>query len=108
MRAGHQEAIITDTRDAATVLGPGVDRHALADLAARANGEPRRPAAIMYRLRRRAERGERVDHCAGTDCRMARDMHMGDELAGIPDRDIRADDAIGTDFDIGPDDRGWR
>src|SRR6266487_4550807 len=108
MRAGHQEAIVADRRGADAVLGPGVYRHALADLATRADLKSGRPAAVVHRLRRRAERGERVDRRTRPDRSMSGNMHLCDQLAAIANRNTRADHAIRADFDIGPDDRAWR
>ena len=53
--------------------------------------KPRRPAAILHRLRRRAERGERINDRARADRGMTGDMHMRDEPAAVADLDMRAD-----------------
>ena len=61
MGSDHEEAAIADAGHAAAVLGPGIHGDALAQLAARPDHQPRRAAAIVHRLRRRAQRGERID-----------------------------------------------
>ena len=67
VRADHEEAAVADLGDAAAVLGPGIHRDALADVTVGADHEARRPAAILHRLRRRAERGKGIDHRARAD-----------------------------------------
>ena len=76
-----------------------------ADVAVGADHEPGRAAAILDRLRRRAERGERIDHGARADGGVAGDVDVGDQPAAVADRHVRADDAIGTDRDVAPDHR---
>jgi len=60
--ADHDEAAVADAGDATAVFGADVHGDALAQLAVRADDQFGRTAAIMHRLRRRAERGERIDH----------------------------------------------
>src|SRR5437588_11803749 len=108
MRTDHHETVVADRGDAAAVLGPGVDGNILADLAARADRQPRRSAAVVYRLRCRAERSERIDRRAWPDRSVAGDVHMRGELAPMADGDVRAYHAIRTDLDIGFDHRAWR
>ena len=103
MRSRHQKAMVADLGDAAIVFRAGIDGDVLADVAIRADGEPRRPAAVFDRLRRRAQRGERIDHGARPDRGMPGDVHMGDEPAAFADDDVGSDDAIGSDRRVGSD-----
>ena len=60
----HEETACADPRDAAAARGADIHRHAFADLALWADNKLGRLAAIMHRLRRRAERRERInDRC---------------------------------------------
>ena len=53
----------------------------------------------MHRLRRRSERGERIDDGAFADRGDAGDVDMGDEAHAAPELDIGPDEAIGPDLD---------
>src|SRR5262249_35847555 len=108
MRACHEEAVVADRGDPAAARGAEIDRDALADLALLADGQLRRLAVIVHRLRRTAERGERMDDRPGTDRGAAGKVHMSDQLAAVGDRDMRPDHAVRADADIGPDDRARR
>ena len=101
MRSRHQKTMVADLGDAAVVFRSGIDGDVLANIAIGTDREPRRPAAIFDRLRRRAERGEGIDHGARPDRGMPGDVNMGDEPAAFADHDIGADDAIGTDRRVG-------
>src|SRR5262249_16019644 len=81
----------------------GVERDALADIAVGADHKPRRPAAILHRLRRRPQRSERRNDGARADRRMAGDVHVRQEPAAFADGHIPADDAVGTDLGVGGD-----
>ena len=98
MGADHKKAAIADARYSAAVFGAGIHGDAFAQLAARADDEPRRAAAIMHRLRRRAERRERINDGAFADRRNAGDMNMGDEADAGFELDLRTDDAIRPDL----------
>ena len=69
-----------------------------AQFAACADDELGRPAAIMHRLRRRAERRERIDHGAFADRRYAGDVDVGDEAHAVLKLDLRPDQAIRPDL----------
>ena len=97
MRADHQKAAVADLGDAAAILGAGVHGDVFADIAVGADHEPRRPAAIVHRLRRRAERGERADDGARADRGMAGEIDVRQQPAAVADRHMRADGAIRTD-----------
>src|SRR5262249_60377376 len=58
---GHVEPALAYLSDAAAVLRADVHRDALADVAARADHEPRRAAAVPDGLRRRSGGGEQRD-----------------------------------------------
>src|SRR5262245_37805820 len=76
MGADHEEAAVADAREPAAVLGPEVHGDVFADVAVGADLEPRRSAAIADRLRRCAERRERIDLGARSDAGVAGHMHM--------------------------------
>src|SRR6188768_4341 len=89
MRAYHQKAVVSDNRVAAAALSADIDGHALADLTARTDRQPRWLAAIMHRLGRRTERGERINRATRPDRRMPREVHVCDEPAVFADGDMR-------------------
>src|SRR5262245_32418636 len=111
--ADHEPAAVADLGDAAIVLGPGIHRHAFADLAVGADHQPRGAAAVFDRLRRGAERSEWIDHRARADRGVTGDMDMRQELATLTNFDMGTDDTIGTDRCILTDHRprfdpgGW-
>jgi hypothetical protein len=72
---------------------------AFADIAARPDNQLRGAAAVMHRLRRRPERGKRIDDSAFADRRDAGDMNVGDQAHAVAKLDIRPDCAVGTDLD---------
>src|SRR5262245_5703730 len=100
MRAGEEEAARADLGEATAILGAGIHRHAFANIAIRTNDEPGRPAAILYGLRRRPQRHKRCDLRARADAGMARQVHMGLQVAAILDHHVRADDAIRADVHV--------
>src|SRR5689334_25289283 len=97
MGADHEPAAVSDFGDAAIVLGPGIHRHAFADLAIGADHQPRGTAAILDRLRRRAEGSEWINHGARADGGVTGDMNMRQQLAIITNFDVGTDDAVGPD-----------
>src|SRR5262245_10781397 len=113
MGADHQEAAIAHLGDAAVILGSGIHGDAFANIATGTDHQPGRTAAILDRLRRRAERCERIDHGARADRGVTGNMNMRHQPAAVADRDMRADDAIGADRHVMPDRRaslnagGW-
>ena len=90
MRSHHEEAAIADPGDAAAVFGSGIHGDGFAQVAARADDEPGRAAAIMHRLRRRAERGERIDDGALADRGHAGNVNMGEQPHAALQLDIAA------------------
>src|SRR4029077_6046958 len=96
--ADHDEAAVADPRDATAVFGADVHGDALAQLAARADDQFGRAAAIMHRLRRRAERGERIDHGALADRGDAGDVDVADKTHAVFELDLRPDQAIRPDL----------
>src|SRR4029079_10297636 len=79
MRVGHEEAAVADVGDLTMVLGACADRYAFANLAIAANVQARIAAAITRRLRRGAQRRERINHGALADHSNARNVDMGQE-----------------------------
>ena len=69
MGADHKRAAFADAGHSAAIFGSRIHGNALAQLAARSDDELCRAAAIMDRLRRRAERGERINDGAFADRR---------------------------------------
>src|SRR5215475_2034593 len=105
MSTDHEEAAVAHMREPAAIFGAGVHGDMLANVTAGADLEPRRSAAILDRLRRRAERRERIDLGARSDAGMAGHVNMSDQGASLADHNIRADHAIGTDCHLRPDRR---
>ncbi len=97
MAAIHEVAAVADAGDAAAGHGADVHGDGFADGAAGADFEPGQFAAIAQRLRRGAQRDERIDRAVIADRRLRRDVHMRDQLAIGADHDMATDDAIGTD-----------
>src|SRR5215470_7815840 len=91
--------MIADHRLAATrgsdVHGDGFTQHTVG-----ADAQPSRLALVVHRLRRTAERGERIDHGPRSNRRMPLDMNVRDEPTALADDDVRTDHAIGPDGDI--------
>src|SRR6266478_7443907 len=81
MRSGHEKAVIADLRHSAIVFGPGIHRHAFADIAVAAHHQPGRAPAILDRLWRGPKRSERINHRARSDGRVAGEMNIGDKPA---------------------------
>src|SRR5205085_10475777 len=86
--------------DAAAVLGADVHGDAFANSALSPDDEPRRAAAVSDRLRRRAERNKRIDRGFRAYGSVAGDMDVREQPASRSDRNVRPDDAIGTDVDV--------
>ena len=105
MGSHHEKAARSDPRYAASAGGADIHRHAFAYLAARADDELGGFAAIMHRLRRRAERGEGINDRALADGGGAGDVDMADEAHAIFQLDMRADQTIGPDLDAIADTR---
>src|SRR5436190_24385234 len=97
MAAVHEVAAVADASDAAAGHGAGVHGDGFADGAAGPDLEPGQFAAIAQRLRRGAQRDERVDGAAVADRRLRRDVDMRDQSAVSADHHMATDDAIGTD-----------
>ena len=97
MAAIHEVAALADAGDAAAGNGAGVHGDGFADGAARTDLEPGQFALVAQRLRRRAERDERIDRAAGSDRGLRGDVNMRDQIAVGADNDVPADDAIGAD-----------
>ena len=100
VRIGHQEAAVADRGDFAVVLGAGADRHAFADLAVAADGQPRGAAAVAGRLRRGAERGKWIDHGLLADHRDAGEIDVRQQPHAGAQFDLRSDRAERTDLDV--------
>ena len=68
MGTDHEKAAVADACYAAAFLGAGIHGDAFAQLAAGADDEAGRTAAIVHRLRRRAERREGIDDGVLAEC----------------------------------------
>ncbi len=97
MAAVHEITAITDPGYATAGDGAGVHGDLLPDGTAVADLEPGQLAAIAQRLRRRAQRNERIDRAAVADRGLRGDVHMRDQLAVRADHDVGTDDAVRTD-----------
>src|SRR5580704_10899973 len=89
MRSGHEKAVIPDLRHSAIVFGPGIHRHAFADIAVAAHYQLCWAPPILDRLWRGSKRGERINYRAGSDGRVAGEMNIGDQPAAIADGNVR-------------------
>ena len=105
MGGHHEETARTDPRYTASAWGADIHRHAFAELTLRADDKLGGLAAIMHRLRRRAERSEGIDDGALADRGGAGDVDMSDEAHAVFQLDIRADQTIGPDLDAVADTR---
>jgi hypothetical protein len=83
-------------------LVPG---NAFAYLAACADNEPGRFAAIVDRLWRRAERRKRIDDGLFADRRYAGDVNLPDEAHAVFQLDLGTDYTIRADLDVVPNAR---
>src|SRR6478736_7410742 len=97
MAAVHEISAIADTGDTASTDGAGVHGHLFPDGAAAADLKPGEFAPIAQRLRGSAERNKWIDRATIANRGLRGDVHVRDQLAVRPDRDVRTDDAIGTD-----------
>src|SRR6266702_3380479 len=95
--AGHEISALADAGGTAPTARAGVHGHLFPDDAAPADLKLGEFAAIAQRLRRSAERNERIDRTAVADHGLRRDVNMRGQLAVRADDDVRADDAVGTD-----------
>ena len=103
---GHEKASVADLGDPAAIFGAGVHGDAFANSALSPDDEPRRAAAVSDRLRRRAERSKRIDRGLRSHGRVAGEVDVREQPASRSDRNLRPDDAIGTDLDVLGDFRG--
>src|SRR5262249_11169915 len=78
----------------------GVHRDAFANIAISADDKSRRTAAIFHRLRRRAERRERIDDRAWSNGGVAGDTDVSDKSTTVTDCHMRTDDTIRPDRNI--------
>src|SRR5258708_16033370 len=81
---GHEKTTLADFGHAAIVLGAGVNGYVLADIAVRPDRKPGRPAAILDRLWRRAQRGEGINDGARPHGRVTGYLDMGNQPAPPP------------------------
>src|SRR5260370_13641956 len=81
MAAVHEISAIADPGNTASTDGAGVHGHLFPDGATPADLKPGELAAIAQRLRRRAERNERIDRAALAERALRRDLHLRSPLA---------------------------
>src|SRR5580692_2520054 len=93
----HEIAASSDSREAATLFGSNIHRHAFAKAASLPDLQPGRLTAIAQILRRSAKRDKWMDDATGTDGRVPGHAYMRHQLAVRADHDMRANDAIRTD-----------
>src|SRR6516165_4080259 len=98
MRADHERTAVADVGDAAALLGSGIHGYAFAQLATRADHELGFAAAVADRLRRRSERGERINNGLLANRSRAGDVDMPDQPYAALELDLRADQTIGSDL----------
>src|SRR5262249_23345995 len=99
MRSDHERTALPHLRDAAAILGTGIHVDALAQFASPADHHSGFATAIMDRLRRRSERGKRVNDGSFANRRRAGDADLGDEAHAALEFDPRSDQTIGSDLD---------
>src|SRR5258707_13350790 len=93
MRSGHEKAVIPDLRHSPIVFGPGIHRHAFADIAVAARHQPGRAPALLNRLWRGSKRSERINPRARSDGRLPDERNIGEKPAAIADGNVRPNHA---------------
>src|SRR6478672_6923196 len=94
----HEEAAFADPCNPAAGFGADIHGNAFAYLAACADNELGRLAAIVDRLWRRAERRKRIDDGLFADRRCAGDVNLPDEAHALFQLDVGTDYTIRADF----------
>ena len=102
MGTNHKDATCTDPCNPAAGFGADIHGNAFAYLAACADNELGRLAAIVDRLWRRAERRKRIDDGPFADRRYARDVNLPDKAHAVFQLDVGTDYTIRADFDAVP------
>ena len=100
VRAHHEQAAIAHPGDHAAALGPRVHGRVLADDVAGADDQARGLAAILQVLRTVADRREGEYLATGPDLRAALHNHVAVQHHASRQRDIRPDDAVGSDAHV--------
>ena len=88
---GEKHAIVTDHRLGTVSTGTGIERHALANDAARTDDESYCLAAEFQILRFVADRGKREDPTVGPDHRITLYRSMAENLHAIAKTHLRSD-----------------
>jgi hypothetical protein len=102
MGTNHKDATFADPCNPAAGFGADIHGNAFAYLAARADNELGRLAAIVDRLWRRAERRKRIDDGPFADRRYAGDVNLPDEADAVFQLDVGTDYTIRADLDAVP------
>src|SRR6185437_5624973 len=97
MRANHEETAIANFGEATTVLSARAHCDIFADITIGTHHQLGRPAAVTQRLGRRTKRSKRMNDGPRPNCRVAREIDMGDQSAAVTDAHIRADGTIRAD-----------
>src|SRR6478672_7218406 len=99
MGTNHKDATFADPCNPAAGSGADIHGNAFAYLAACADNELGRFAAIVDRLGRRAERRKRIDDGPFADHRCAGDVNLPDEAHAVSQLYVGTDDTIRADLD---------
>ena len=105
MGTDHKDATFADPCNPAAGFGADIHGNAFAYLAACADNELGRLAAIVDRLWRRAERRKRIDDGPFADRRYAGDVNLPDEAHAVFQLDVGTDYTIRADLDAVPNAR---
>ena len=100
VRTGHEEAVVSHPRHAVLLLRGTVDRDTFAEDVVIPDHDLGGTAAIAQILGFTADDNPRMEPVVLANRDMSGDGHIVDQSCTATDRDLRANDAEGTDLDI--------
>src|SRR5690606_34233927 len=105
---GHDPVVVAQAGHSDILNRAGVHRHILPEHVAVTDFQPGGLAAILFVLRHAPDRAEPVKHIVGTDGGVAVDDAMRTHLGARPNGDMRANQAVGADFNVVSEHRAGR